>query len=68
MLSLTSPWSGWHLAETDRTSSVRAGVPVAAWDLPMLREVFGRTAWLGTDAPDFARQTHHAAAQPDPSP
>ena len=22
----------------------------------------------GTDAPDFARQTHHAAAQPDPSP
>jgi hypothetical protein len=34
----------------------------------MLREVFGRTAWLGTDAPDFARQTHHAAAQPDPSP
>jgi glycosyltransferase involved in cell wall biosynthesis len=47
--------------------ALAVGVPIVARDLPVLREVFGRAARFGTDAPDFARQMHHAAAQPDPS-
>jgi glycosyltransferase-like protein len=63
IFAFPSTKEGFGLAALE---ALAAGVPVVARDLPVLREVFGRAARFGTDAPDFARQMQHAATQPDP--